>query len=94
MQSQRDRVRHRKWQKARYRNDAEYRERCKEKKRKWKNAKIARCPEYRRLQLLRSRQGWLREKITAAIGRMRADESKLIKITAEIAKLASACKGK
>jgi hypothetical protein len=94
MQSQRDRVRHRKWQKARYRNDPAYREHVKEKKRTWTHAKIARCPEYRRLQLLRSRQGWLREKITDAIGRMRADESKLIKITAEIAKLAAACKGK
>ena len=94
MQSQRDRVRHRKWAKNRYRNDPAYRERIKEKKRKWKVAKIGRCPEYRRLQLLRSRQGWLREKITAAIGRMRADESALIQITEEIARLAAKCKGK
>ena len=85
---------HRNWQKNKYRNDAAYREKCKKRKREWRHAKIERCPAYRELGLLRSRHGWLREKIAAAAERLRADERELMRVGARIVKLAAECKGK
>ena len=94
MQSQRDRVRHRNWARNRYRNDPEYREKLKARRIAWRRSKIARCPEYRKLGLLRSKVGWLREKIAAALKRIERDEAELIAITSEVARLERECRGK